>query len=68
MFMTIFQCHELDQNFNVFFRFIFDKCGAMQQREPETEQRENLASNESSQSSDVETELFIGLPERRSKH
>lgn len=47
---------------------LFEKCGAMQQREPETKQGEKLAFNESSPSSDVETELFIGLPERRSKH
>ncbi|XP_024173289.1 MADS-box protein SOC1 isoform X2 [Rosa chinensis] len=45
-----------------------EKCEAMQPRQPVSEQRENLACPESSPSSDVETELFIGLPERRSKH
>nr|AEO20231.1 SOC1-like protein [Fragaria vesca] len=45
-----------------------EKCDALQLRQPVIEQREHLAYNESSTSSDVETELFIGLPERRSKH
>nr|NP_001266966.1 MADS-box protein SOC1-like [Fragaria vesca]ACR24128.1 suppressor of overexpression of CO1 [Fragaria vesca] len=45
-----------------------EKCDALQQRQPVIEQREHLAYNESSTSSDVEIELFIGLPERRSKH
>ncbi|KAL6126053.1 hypothetical protein ACLB2K_074104 [Fragaria x ananassa] len=44
------------------------KCDALQLRQPVIEQREHLAYNDSSTSSDVETELFIGLPERRSKH
>ncbi|XP_050385065.1 MADS-box protein SOC1 isoform X2 [Argentina anserina] len=45
-----------------------ETCGAMQLRQQVCEQRENLASNESSTSSDVETELYIGPPDRRTKH
>ncbi|BBG97453.1 AGAMOUS-like 20 [Prunus dulcis] len=46
---------------------LIEKCGRIQPRQASNEQRENLAYTESSPSSDVETELFIGLPERRMK-
>ncbi|PQQ17267.1 MADS-box protein SOC1 [Prunus yedoensis var. nudiflora] len=46
---------------------LIEKCGSIQPRQASNEQRENLAYTESSPSSDVETELFIGLPERRAK-
>lgn len=46
---------------------LIEKCGRIQPRQASNEQRENLAYIESSPSSDVETELFIGLPERRMK-
>ncbi|CAL2241449.1 unnamed protein product [Prunus armeniaca] len=46
---------------------LIEKCGRIQPRQASNEQRENLAYTESSPSSDVETELFIGLPERRKR-
>ncbi|XVF22659.1 hypothetical protein REPUB_Repub12eG0190200 [Reevesia pubescens] len=44
-----------------------EKCGTQPRKGPSNEQKENVPYDDSSPSSDVETELFIGLPEGRTK-
>lgn len=48
-------------------RRIFVAQCLLQTKENIEEQRENLQIAESEESSDVETELFIGLPDKRMK-
>ncbi|CAN6566285.1 unnamed protein product [Malus baccata var. baccata] len=46
---------------------LVEKCGSFQPRKTLDERRQNTTYTDSSTSSDVETELFIGLPESRAR-